>query len=204
MKYKDRDTKSFRENTEGMTFAQKLAYIWEYYKVWILTAAFVLFMAVSMGSGMLRNHRAMQLVQLGVLNEAAEQAETMWQDEATVISVPYFSLDVPVNLMLGARIASNELDVCLLPEEHVDWISNQEAIVPLEEILELPANARTLCNEETGEVLAVCINDTPFYRTADEGSEYMADLYLCVTAQGERLPDAVAFAQKIVDTIAAE
>lgn len=201
MKYRDRDTKTFQENTKDMSFGQKLDYIWDYYKVWILTTAFVLFMVISMGIAKVRNIRAMELVQLAVLTEAIEEAEDRWQEEATLISTPYFGVDVPVNLMLGARLAANELDVSLLPDDHTMWINNQEGARDLREILILPEDAQTLVDEETGIVYAICINDTPFYRAADEKSDYIADLYLSVSAQEERLPNAIAFAQMIVDTI---
>lgn len=201
MRYRDNDTKTFKENTKGMTFGQKLGYIWDYYKVWILTAAFVCFASISIGTAVHRNHLAMQLVQLGVLNEACPTAEAFWQEEATIISVPYLGVDTPVTLMLGARIAANELDVCLLPDNHTTWIRNQDATVPLEEVLTLPEGVETLRDEETGEIFAICINDTPFFREADGASEYVADLYLSISAQAERLPAAIDFAQRIVDSI---
>ena len=205
MKYQEKDRKSFRENIRNMDRKQRLEYIWMYYKVRIIVCASLLFMAVSMGSAMVKNHQAMQKVQLAVLNAESEVAKELWPEETTVVAVSYLSADPQVLYALGARLYANELDVSLLTKDHVDWISAQDALVPLDDILELPGDeAEKIYDEETGQVLAVCVNDTPFYAVSDERNEYLDDLYLCVSARDERLPDAITFAQKVLDTIGTE
>jgi hypothetical protein len=200
--------KTFREQTAGMTPQEKREHIWHYYKVAILGGAFALFMIISMTVGAIRNHYALQKVQLMVLQAASTQAEALWEEETVITTTPYLaaanqgSTGATINMMVAARIAANELDVAIIPKDHVQWIHAQEATVPLETVLTLPENAECIVDEATGEIVAVSVVNTPFYGQVDAANDYVDQLYLCVMARNERLPAAVDFAQKVVDTIA--
>lgn len=199
--------KTFREQTAGMTPQEKREHIWNYYKLPIIGGAFALFMIISMVTGAIRNHYELKLVQLMILDAGTVQAKETWEGEAVVISTPYLAAGeqaaagTSINMMVGARLGANELDVSLVPKDHVQWIAAQEAIVPLETVLTLPEGVDCIVDEETGAILAISIVNTPFYAEVEAANDYVDDLYLCISARGERLPGAVAFAQKIVDTI---
>lgn len=199
--------KTYREQTAGMTPKEKREHIWTYYKVAILGGAFALFVIISMVSGAIRNHYAMQKVQLMVLSAGSEQAEALWDEEVVITTTPYLaaanqgSTGATINMMVAARIAANELDVAIIPADHVQWIHAQEATVPLETVLTLPESAECIVDEATGEIIAVSVVNTPFYAQVDAANDYVDDLYLCIMARNERLPAAVEFAQRIIDTI---
>lgn len=197
------EKKSFRQRTEGLRGKDLWDYIWMYYKVAIITGAFLLFMAISITSGAIHNHNELKKVQLMILEEGSAQATQLWEEEASIISTPYLAAGTQVNFMIAARITANELDVSIIPAEHVTWIQAQEGITPLDDLLILPdeASAERIVNPETGEVMAVCINNTPFYEDIDASCDYVDDLYLCISARNERLPAAVEFAQRILDTV---
>ena len=109
-------------------------------------------MIISMSVGAARHRADLKLVQLMVLDAATVQAKETWEGEAVIISTPYLAAGAQqeaagttINMMVGARLGANELDVSLIPKDHVYWIAAQEAIVPLETVLTLPENADCIC-----------------------------------------------------------
>ena len=193
------ERKSFRERTKGL----QGKVFWMYYKVAIIAGGFMLFMAISITCGAIRNHNELKKVQLMILEEGSLLATELWEEEASIISTPYLAAGTQVNFMIAARITANELDVSIIPAEHVTWIDAQEGLAPLDELLTLPdeALAERIVNPETGEVMAVCINNTDFYEQIDASCDYVDDLYLCISARNERLPAALEFAQRILDMV---
>ena len=197
------EKKSFRERTNGLRGKAFWEYIWMYYKVAIIVGAFMLFMAISITCGAIRNHNELKKVQLMILEDGSPHAAALWEEEASIISTPYLAAGTQVNFMIAARITANELDVSIIPAEHVTWIHAQDGITPLDDLLTLPdeESAERIVDPETGAVMAVCINNTPFYEQIDASCDYVDDLYLCISARNERLPAAVEFAQRILDTV---
>ena len=197
------ERKSFRERTKGLQGKVFWEYIWMYYKVAIIAGGFLLFMAISITCGAIRNHNELKKVQLMILEDGSRLAAELWEEEASIISTPYLAAGNQVNFMIAARITANELDVSIIPAEHVTWIDAQEGLAPLDELLTLPdeSSAERILNPETGEVMAVCINNTDFYEQIDASCDYVDDLYLCISARNERLPAAVEFARRILDLI---
>ena len=197
------EKKSFRERTKDLQGKVFWEYVWMYYKVAIIAGGFLLFMAISITCGAIRNHNELKKVQLMILEEGSQLAAELWEEEASIISTPYLAAGNQVNFMIAARITANELDVSVIPAEHVTWIQAQEGITPLDDLLTLPDEelAQRILNPETGEVMAVCINNTDFYEQIDASCDYVDDLYLCISARNERLPAAVEFAQRILDMV---
>lgn len=137
---------------KSMTFGQKLGYLWEYYKIWLVILAAVI-MIISIFVTMYRNSQKINLISIGIANSSITSDSTEVVDEliemlgtgdkhetATVDTSYYFNDDVTstdpnIIMKFSTMVAAQSMDVLICSENVMEYYSEQEMFLKPSEYL---------------------------------------------------------------------
>lgn len=144
-------------NFKSMSRKEKLEYIWDYYKIHILSTLFVLFLIVSFIHGQITkvDYVANLTIVGGITNDSkrveSEKAITALvvkdgdkKKQALIDVIPILNAENPEPQLLQkftVRMATKEIDVVVLDKSMFDTLMKQEAFLKLDKINGLDLNA---------------------------------------------------------------
>lgn len=197
-----------REKMKGMTFLQKVDYLWTYYKIWLLVPVvigFVLYIGVSA-------YRAKQqnvLVNAVVVGSTMQETETLQQeikqymhsdrknDVVTIMTnVPNDHMGQTSTMALSTMVGARTVDVVIGTEEVYQYFGGEEAgLIPLEEVL--GEKADQLADRRVGNALLLKQSDEI---TKKLGIPY-EEAYVMVLKSAPHQNGAVQFVQYVFDNL---
>ena len=145
----DFSLKDMKQKMAGMTVGQKADYIWTYYKVPILAAAFILVFTFSLVSAILKNTLADPVLSYGVVEradvhcgEALDQIAAEAFPASTGFHAPErCSITSPADennpygpIQLAALVSAGDLDVILADKSIADYLVEGEAALSVTDI----------------------------------------------------------------------
>lgn len=137
---------------KSMTFGQKIGYLWEYYRIWLVVLVVVI-MLISLFVTMYQNSQKVNLMTLGVANSSITSDSTEITDEliemlgtgdkhetATVDTSYYFNDDVELTdpniiMKFSTMVAAQSMDVLICSENVMKYYSEQEMYLKPSEYL---------------------------------------------------------------------
>lgn len=140
---------NIRKNTEGMSFSRKADYIWTYYKIPILAAAFILIFTFSLVSAIMKNTLADPVLSYGVVEradvhcgEALDQIAAEAFPASTGFHAPErCSIASPADennpygpVQLAALVSAGDLDVILADKAIADYLVEGGATLSVTDI----------------------------------------------------------------------
>lgn len=145
----DFSLKDMKQKMVGMTAGQKADYIWTYYKVPILAAAFILIFTASLVSAILKNTLSDPVLSYGVVEradvycgEAFDQiAAEAFPDSTGFYAPERCSITSPADeaspygpVQLAAHLSAGDLDVMLADKAIADYLVEGEAALSVTDI----------------------------------------------------------------------
>lgn len=197
-----------KEKMEGMTFIQKVDYLWTYYKIWLL---------VPIGLGVLiyiacsayRASQENELVSAIVVGSMAQDTEKIQEEIKEYIgktgkndvvrmhmNIPADQLSKTSQVALTTLIGAEAVDVLIGPRDVYEHFSGQGGFVPVEEFLG-EGQLQNAGTTEKGDALK--ISDSNFLRE-DLGTPYN-EVYIGVFINAPHKEGAAQFVQYVLDNL---
>ena len=132
-----------RKKLASMTLGQKIGYLWEYYKIWLLILAVVI-MFISMFVTMYQNSQKINLMGLAVANSTTlsdtsgvtedliEMLGTGDEHETVTVDTSYYfnediaNTDPNIIMKFSTMVAAQSIDVLISSEHVMDYYKDQE------------------------------------------------------------------------------
>lgn len=141
-----------RKKLASMTLGQKIGYLWEYYKIWLLILAVVI-MFISMFVTMYQNSQKINLMGLAVANSTTlsdtsgvtedliEMLGTGDEHETVTVDTSYYfnediaNTDPNIIMKFSTMVAAQSIDVLISSEHVMDYYKDQEMFLMPSEYL---------------------------------------------------------------------
>lgn len=141
-----------RKKLATMTLGQKIGYLWEYYKIWLLILAVVI-MFISMFVTMYQNSQKINLMGLAVANSTTlsdtsgvtedliEMLGTGDEHETVTVDTSYYfnediaNTDPNIIMKFSTMVAAQSIDVLISSEHVMDYYKDQEMFLMPSEYL---------------------------------------------------------------------
>lgn len=141
-----------RKKLASMTLGQKIGYLWEYYKIWLLILAVVI-MFISMFVTMYQNSQKINLMGLAVANSTTlsdtsgvtedliEMLGTGDEHETVTVDTSYYfnediaNTDPNIIMKFSTMVAAQSIDVLISSEQVMDYYKDQEMFLMPSEYL---------------------------------------------------------------------
>lgn len=141
-----------RKKLASMTLGQKIGYLWEYYKIWLLILAVVI-MFISMFVTMYQNSQKISLMGLAVANSTTlsdtsgvtedliEMLGTGDEHETVTVDTSYYfnediaNTDPNIIMKFSTMVAAQSIDVLISSEHVMDYYKDQEMFLMPSEYL---------------------------------------------------------------------
>ena len=141
-----------RKKLASMTLGQKIGYLWEYYKIWLLILAVVI-MFISMFVTMYQNSQKINLMGLAVANSTTlsdtsgvtedliEMLGTGDEHETVTVDTSYYfnediaNTDPNIIMKFSTMVAAQSMDVLISSEHVMDYYKDQEMFLMPSEYL---------------------------------------------------------------------
>jgi hypothetical protein len=144
---KDRQKKSFKENTANMNTSEKISYIWEYYKYHILLTIMAIAVVASFVVGRI-NHKEIVLnvnistkgINYDTLNKLVTDSNNalIEKGDKKEVQILYNNtalgdMTIAIKQKMVAEIAAAELDILVLSKEEFEILAKQGTFVDISE-----------------------------------------------------------------------
>ncbi len=141
-----------RKKLASMTLGQKIGYLWEYYKIWLLILAVVI-MFISMFVTMYQNSQKINLMGMAVANSTTlsdtsgvtedliEMLGTGDEHETVTVDTSYYfnediaNTDPNIIMKFSTMVAAQSIDVLISSEHVMDYYKDQEMFLMPSEYL---------------------------------------------------------------------
>lgn len=141
-----------RKKLASMTLGQKIGYLWEYYKIWLLILVVVI-MFISMFVTMYQNSQKINLMGLAVANSTTlsdtsgvtedliEMLGTGDEHETVTVDTSYYfnediaNTDPNIIMKFSTMVAAQSIDVLISSEHVMDYYKDQEMFLMPSEYL---------------------------------------------------------------------